>query len=99
MKKGTTNNPNGRPPGSANKATKGMRERINAFLSDNWEAMQGDFANLSAKERFDFYIKLLSFSLPQLKSIEHSGELQSKLEGFTNEQLDELINEILNKDN
>ena len=59
--KGKTNNPNGRPVGSKNKVTAGLRERINDFLNDNWKDLQADFKKLEPKERLMFYEKLLQF--------------------------------------
>ncbi|QMU28121.1 hypothetical protein [Adhaeribacter radiodurans] len=96
LKEGQTNNPNGRPLGSSNKTTKGMRERITAFLDDNFDQIQEDFGKVKPKEKLDFYVKLMQYSLPSLKAIEHNSIVTNKLDNLNDRQLDELIDKILN---
>jgi hypothetical protein len=95
--KGKTNNPAGRKKGVPNKVTQTMRERINAFLDDNFEIVKADFKKLEPKDKLLFYTKLLTFGLPQLKAVEHSGELMSRLDGLSDTQLNELITRLLNE--
>jgi hypothetical protein len=66
--KGSTGNPNGRKPGTPNKLTASMREKVNLFLAGNWEQVQADYNELEPKERLIFYEKILSYSLPKLQS-------------------------------
>ncbi len=96
--KGKTNNPNGRPAGTPNKSTGAMRDRINSFLDDNFEQLQKDFSQVNPKERLDFYIKLLQYGVPSLKAIDHSVNISNKLESMNESQLNELIEQILNKE-
>lgn len=92
--KGHTGNPNGRPPGSKNKATAGLRKRINDFLSDNWEKMQADFETLEPKDRLNFYEKLIQYGLPKLQST----QLLTDPAKLSDEQLEVIMNEILDRD-
>ncbi len=96
-RKGTTNNPKGRPVGVLNKATKGMRERVNAFLDETFEEVVQDFKKLESKDKLLFYTKLLSFGLPTLKAVEHSGEIKGQLDKLSDDQLNELIQTVLAK--
>ncbi len=68
LTKGMTNNLNGRPAGSKNKATAEIRELLTAFISENWENVQQDFMNLEPKDRLAFYEKILQYTLPKLQS-------------------------------
>jgi hypothetical protein len=90
LKKGMTNNPNGRPAGTPNKLTGQLRVRINDFLSTNWEKMQNDFDALEPKDRLSFYEKLLQYGLPKLQAT----QLTSDLERLTDEELDYIINDL-----
>ncbi len=92
MKKGQTNNPNGRPKGIPNKVTASLRNRINAFLSDNWESLQADFSKLDPKDRLQFYEKLLQYGLPRLQNT----TLSTDLERLSDDQLDYIIQNLQN---
>lgn len=70
LKKGQTNNPDGRPKGSPNKVTKKLRERISDFLEENWEKIEKDFDQLEPKERVSLFEKLLQYTVPKLQSTE-----------------------------
>jgi dsRNA-specific ribonuclease len=97
LKKGMTNNPQGRPAGSPNKVTKSMRERVNSFLEEKFDTVQEAFDELDPKDQLQFYIKLLAFGLPTLKAVDHSGLSESRLEALTDEQLNELIHAIADR--
>lgn len=87
LKKGMTNNPNGRPRGKPNKSTDELREIVQKFLEDNLETMQKDYDSLKPVERLAFIEKLFKHVLP--------APLQ-ELERLTDEQLDELITRLKN---
>jgi hypothetical protein len=70
FKKGKSGNPAGRPVGTANKVSQEIRIRVNTFLQDNFELIQNDFMELEPRDRIRFYIDLLQFGLPKLKSID-----------------------------
>lgn len=69
MKKGTTNNPNGRPKGTPNKSTKEMRDFLQAFVEDNLESLQSEFDELEGADKFRVIEKLLPYILPKHNSI------------------------------
>lgn len=94
FKPGTSGNVNGRPPGSKNKATANLRKRINDFLSDNWEKMQADFETLEPKDRLNFYERLIQYGLPKLQST----QLLTDPAQLSDEQLEVIMNEILDRD-
>lgn len=62
----------GRKKGTPNAITKELRERINAFLSDNWHSIQSDFNALQPRERLMFYERLLSYALPKYTAEEEA---------------------------
>lgn len=68
LKKGETNNPNGRPAGTPNKVTKELRERIQNFLEDNWHQIEKDFATLDPEKRVMLFEKLLQYTVPRLQA-------------------------------
>lgn len=84
-KKGTVNNPNGRPKGTPNKSTDELRTLLQNFIDDNMETLQADFDKLEPKDRLNYIERLLKHVLP--------APLQ-ELERLTDEQLDELITRL-----
>lgn len=69
LKKGQCNNPNGRKKGVPNKITQDLRERITAFLDDNWTSIEKDFKAIPPRERLMFYEKLMSYAVPKLQTV------------------------------
>lgn len=57
----------GRLPGTCNKLTVDMRERINRLLDDNLEQVEADLKQLDPKERVNAWLRLLEFALPKLQ--------------------------------
>ena len=90
LHKGVTNNPNGRPAGVPNKATKQIREMINDFLDQNFDNIVEAFYELQPREKVKFYIDLLQYGVPKLQAT----ELKTDFEKLSDEQLDKIINEL-----
>ena len=87
LKKGQTNNPDGRPVGSQNKINADLRQSINDFLQKNFVEVEKDMQTLQPKDRIKLYIDLLSYSLPKLQST----TLDVDFSQMTEEQLDYII--------
>ena len=65
LKKGMVNNPKGRTPGTPNRITAELRQRISDFLTANWTQFEKDFKGLEPEKRIAMYEKLLQYSLPK----------------------------------
>ena len=87
FKKGVSGNIKGRPPGRSKDE---LRAKVERLIDQNFEKIQTDLDGMDAKDRVSTLIKLIEFSLPRLKSI----ELPDNLGGLSDDQLDEIINEI-----
>lgn len=94
FKRGNSGNPNGRPAGSPNK-TKPLRDQITAFVNGKWDSIEEDFESLDPKERIQLFIKLLSYTIPQLSAVNVTNDLERQLEVLSNDQLEDLMNKIL----
>lgn len=98
FKKGQSGNPQGRPPGTANKTTEAIRATVNKFISDNLPNIQAEYENLEAKDKLEFLNKLLAYVLPKLQAVQMDATIEqtpidlSKLSG---KQAQDLLNEIL----
>lgn len=93
FEKGKSGNPNGRPKGSANRVSEEIRNKVIAFLDENFDLVQSDLKKLEPRERIKFYIDLLQYGLPKLKSI----EITNDPDAITDEDLD-IILEMLKND-
>jgi hypothetical protein len=69
MKKGMTNNPNGRPKGKPNKTTTEMREFLQAFVENNLDDLQQEFDALEGADKFRALEKLLPYILPKHNAV------------------------------
>jgi len=94
LRKGQTNNPNGRPAGALNKVTKDLRINITEFLENHFDEVIKEWYKLKGKEKLTFYRDLLQYAVPKLQSVEMK-ELQRKetidLSLLTNEELTERL--------
>ena len=70
--KGQSGNPNGRPTGTPNKVTQEIREKLNDFIDTNFDKFIADLQEIEPKERIKFYIQILEFGLPKLKTVDMS---------------------------
>lgn len=87
FEKGISGNPNGRPKGSANKVSEEIRKRVITFLDENFGLIETDLKILEPRERIKFYIDLLQYGLPKLKSI----EITNDPDAITHEDLDLIL--------
>lgn len=94
FKKNESGNPNGRPKGTANKATSDLRTWITSFIDDNKEQIKEDWSALEPKDRIQLFEKLLKFALPTLQAT----SLDIGYERLPDDQLDEIINQLKNAD-
>jgi hypothetical protein len=92
-RKGHTNNPKGRPIGTTNKTTSHFRQWIGEFLDGQRSQVIKDWKRLEPKDRILMFEKLMRFVLPTLQST----TLQSDFENLTDEQLNQIINELKRK--
>ena len=88
--KGVTNNPNGRPKGSQNKATADLRQWLTDFVHGQRDQILRDWQSLEPKDRIIMFEKLMRFVLPTLQAT----TLQTDFERLTDTQLDDIINEL-----
>ena len=88
--KGVTNNPNGRPKGSQNKATADLRQWLTDFVHGQREQILLDWQSLEPKDRIIMFEKLMRFVLPTLQAT----TLRTDFERLTDTQLDNIINEL-----
>jgi chemotaxis regulatin CheY-phosphate phosphatase CheZ len=92
MNKRLTNNPNGRPKGTPNKITGELRANIQTFLDANFETIIQAFETLDARDKLNYFVKLLEYAIPKQRQIEDTTLAQ--LFAMTPEQRAERIKEI-----
>jgi len=99
LRKGQTNNPNGRPLGIRNKITTEIKEVVSGILKKKFTPVRinSDLKKLEPRQRLDVLIKLLSYVLP--RPTEGTIQLDIGLENLSDEELDRVIQEILNTNN
>ena len=95
LKKGQTNNPAGKPPGTKNKINTELRTMISDFLNCQFETVKNDFHKLEVKDKLKFYTDLLQYGLPKLQAT----SLEIDFESLSEEQLDEIIQKVIERSN
>ena len=90
LKKGTTNNPNGRPTGTPNKVTGDLRLKIQSILNDNIDRVQDDLNGLDPKDRLQVIEKLLSYVLPKLQA----QSIDIDFSNMSEESIDAVIKQL-----
>ena len=87
---GQSGNPAGRPKGSRNKNQ--LRNTVEGLISTHFDSakVEADMKQLDAKDRLNFLLRLIEFSLPKLKAI----ELTDDLDRLDDSQLDEILEQI-----
>lgn len=79
MKKGQTNNPNGRPRGSRNKVSSATKELLEKFVAENFDTIMKDLKKLDCKDRVNAFISLLKYLVPPARDKEAEEETNNAL--------------------
>ena len=79
----------GRKPGTPNRVTGDLRQRIQQLLDEQFDNLQADFKALDPKERVNAFIRLLEYTTPKLQRTETTFDL-SKLSDTEVETLFEM---------
>jgi len=91
-RKGTVNNPAGRPVGSSNKVTTEIKTWIQALIDDNRGQLEADLKKLEPKERWQIIERLMQFVTPKMQAVESTMELDM----LSEEHIDKIVVDILN---
>ena len=90
FKKGQSGNPAGRQPGSKNKIGAALRQRIENFLSDNFDRVIDDFESMEPADRQKFFLSLLPYCIGKKQDL----SLDNQLGQLSDAQLDSILNTI-----
>ena len=88
--KGESGNPEGRPVGSQNKRKKQLREMIENFLVNNFEAVVEEINTMSSKDKIKFYVVMLPYGLGKVRA--ESGDVN--LDRLTDQEIDEIFEKL-----
>ncbi len=80
----------GRQKGTPNKATSSVRSWLNNLIDNNREQIEKDLQELEPKERLQMLEKFLQYTTPKMSNVQQSIDFNT----FTEDQLNEVINEI-----
>ena len=92
FKPGQSGNPNGRPKGAENKATKKVKELVENLITENIPDLLKEFKSLKGRDKIKAFTDLLPYVVPKLQST----SLDIDIERLSDDQLDELYNRIIN---
>ena len=95
LKKGMTNNPKGKPPGTLNKLSRDMKQTIHEFLTENWDEVVIEFHKLKGKDKLNFYKDMMQYALPKMQAMAVSGELNFK--EMPEEAIDRIADKLINR--
>lgn len=102
MRKGKTNNPNGRPKGKPNKVTSELKAWINKIIDDNKEQVINDLKELDPKDRLTIIERLMQYVIPKQQSISVEAQIQAEyeeLEKLLKKAPDSVIDELIERIN
>lgn len=95
LRKGMTNNKNGKPKGAVNLLNKDLRLSISEFLNNNFDEVIKEWKKLSGKDKVSFYRDLLQYEIPKKQAVAVALEFDR----LTDEQLEILCNQLIKKEN
>ena len=93
LKKGQTNNKNGRPKGALNKIGGPLKEQIGGFLQDKIAEFPKIWLQLSARDKAGLIVDLLPFVLPKIASVEMDASIVN-YSALSEKQIDEIALKI-----
>ena len=97
LRKGMTNNRNGRRKGAINRLNKDLRQSISEFLNNNFDSVIHEWERLTGKEKVNFYRDLLQYEIPKKQAVAtHEPVVENPFINLSNEELILRIEKILN---
>ena len=100
LKKGMTNNRNGRKKGAQNKVTTDMRLWVSALIDGNRDRLEDDLKAVEPYQRLAILEKLMQYCIPKMQSIDATvqiAEEYNQLERLLKSAPDEAIQRIAEK--
>ncbi|MDZ7775506.1 MAG: hypothetical protein U5L09_07850 [Bacteroidales bacterium] len=91
LHKGQTNNPNGRPKGTANKTTIEIKELLIQFIGGNLNDLQKNYDELEPEKKLQFFERVLKYVIPQQKEMNQVIDVAN----LSEKELDLLIEKIM----
>ena len=85
----------GRKAGTPNKVTTDLRQRITNLIEKNFEKIEADFSKLDSEKRLIILERYLKYTLPPLQNLNIQADIKNKLEGMSDQQLNELAEKII----
>jgi hypothetical protein len=92
LRKGMTNNKQGKPKGAVNKLNKDMRQTIADFLTDHWSEVEKEFSKLKGRDKVNFYRDLLQYSIPKMQAV----AVEMEFGQLSEENIDRIIDKLSN---
>lgn len=90
FRKGHSGNPAGRKPGTKNKIGAALRQRIEDFLSEQFDMIASDFTAMQPTERQKLFIALLPYCIGKKQDL----SIDTQLGQLTDEQLTDILNTL-----
>lgn len=90
FRKGHSGNPAGRKPGTKNKIGAALRQRIEGFLSEQFDIIASDFQAMQPAERQKLFIALLPYCIGKKQDL----SIDTQLGHLSDTQLDMILNTI-----
>src|SRR5262245_4531268 len=91
LRKGQTNNPNGRKKGSSNKTTMRTREFLINLLESQHDQIVSDLTWLEPYEHLTILEKLLAYVTPKMAA----NDVTVSVDKLSEEQIDELFKKLI----
>lgn len=73
---GKSGNPNGRPIGATNKATRELAERLQKIIENNMEGLEKDLKEMESAERVKAITSLMQYVMPKQQSINMANQIE-----------------------
>lgn len=88
--KGKSGNPAGRRPGSKNKIGATLRQRIESFLSEQFDIIAVDFESMQPTERQKLFVSLLPYCIGKKQDLTFEGQVNR----LSDDELEEVIDTL-----